>query len=115
MGGAAEIPVDVRIVAATNRDLAQMVKEKTFREDLFWRLNVLRIQLPAARAARRPPGAHRALSRALRQRAGAVAHRVQPRGHARAGQPRVARQRAAAPARHRERRAPRADQHHHPR
>ena len=46
VGGVAEIPVDVRIVAATNRDLAQMVKEKTFREDLYYRLNVMRIHLP---------------------------------------------------------------------
>ena len=52
VGGTAEIPVDVRIVAATNRDLGQMVKEKVFREDLFWRLNVLRVQLPSLRERR---------------------------------------------------------------
>jgi two-component system response regulator PilR (NtrC family) len=52
VGGTAEIPVDVRIVAATNRDLGQMVKEKIFREDLFWRLNVLRVQLPSLRERR---------------------------------------------------------------
>jgi two-component system response regulator PilR (NtrC family) len=52
VGGATEIPVDVRIVAATNRDLGQMVKEKLFREDLFWRLNVLRVQLPSLRERR---------------------------------------------------------------
>ncbi len=46
VGAVKEIPVDVRIVAATNRDLAQMVKEKTFREDLYYRLNVMRVQLP---------------------------------------------------------------------
>ncbi|MFO0607143.1 MAG: sigma-54 dependent transcriptional regulator [Polyangiales bacterium] len=46
VGGLQEVPVDVRIVAATNRDLAAMVKEKTFREDLYYRLNVLRIHLP---------------------------------------------------------------------
>ncbi|MEZ4390890.1 MAG: sigma-54 dependent transcriptional regulator [Polyangiales bacterium] len=52
VGASAEVPVDVRIVAATNRDLGQMVREKTFREDLFWRLNVLRVQLPSLRERR---------------------------------------------------------------
>ena len=47
VGGLQEIPVDVRIVAATNRDLAAMVKDKSFREDLYYRLNVLRIHLPS--------------------------------------------------------------------
>ncbi len=46
VGGVQEVPVDVRIVAATNRDLPQMVRDKTFREDLYYRLNVMRIHLP---------------------------------------------------------------------
>ena len=49
LGGVHEIQVDVRIVAATNVDLRQMVREGKFREDLFYRLNVISIDLPALR------------------------------------------------------------------
>ena len=47
IGGEKPIPMDVRIVAATNRDLAQAVKDRTFREDLYYRLNVVPIALPS--------------------------------------------------------------------
>ncbi len=52
VGGTASIKVDVRIIAATNRNLAQMVKDGKFREDLFYRLNVVRIVLPPLRDRR---------------------------------------------------------------
>ncbi|MEI6714030.1 MAG: sigma-54 dependent transcriptional regulator [Verrucomicrobiota bacterium] len=49
VGGTATLKSDVRIVAATNKNLEQEVTEKKFREDLFYRLNVVRIQLPPLR------------------------------------------------------------------
>src|SRR4051812_14659695 len=52
VGGVREINVDVRVVTATNRDLLHMVQEKRFREDLYYRLNVLSIDLPALRERR---------------------------------------------------------------
>jgi DNA-binding NtrC family response regulator len=50
VGGNQTIKVDVRIVAATNRDLAQLVREGKFREDLYYRLNVVSIEVPPLRA-----------------------------------------------------------------
>jgi two-component system response regulator PilR (NtrC family) len=46
------IKVDVRVIAATNSELARMVSEGSFREDLFWRLNVINVQLPPLRDRR---------------------------------------------------------------
>jgi transcriptional regulator with PAS, ATPase and Fis domain len=52
LGGVQEIQVDVRIIAATNVDLKQAVREGKFREDLFYRLNVIAIELPPLRSRR---------------------------------------------------------------
>jgi DNA-binding NtrC family response regulator len=50
LGATAEVPVDVRFVAATNLDIESAVEDKRFREDLFFRLNVIRLELPSLRA-----------------------------------------------------------------
>lgn len=52
VGGQASVKVDVRVIAATNQDLARAVKEHRFREDLFHRLNVIRINTPPLRQRR---------------------------------------------------------------
>lgn len=49
VGGVKPIPVNVRIITATNRDLSDMVKKHTFREDLYYRLNVVPLHLPPLR------------------------------------------------------------------
>ena len=49
VGGTSEAPVDVRLIAATNRDLSEDVATGRFREDLFYRLNVIRVEVPPLR------------------------------------------------------------------
>jgi two-component system response regulator HydG len=49
VGGEKVIPVDVRVITATNKDLLQMVKEGSFREDLYYRLNVVGLEVPPLR------------------------------------------------------------------
>ncbi len=52
VGGTEEIEVDVRVITATNQDLEQMVRERKFREDLYYRVNVIPIHLPPLREKR---------------------------------------------------------------
>jgi two-component system response regulator PilR (NtrC family) len=49
IGDQHEIPVDVRIISASNQDLAQMVEEQEFRQDLFYRINVIELHIPPLR------------------------------------------------------------------
>jgi len=52
VGGSENLPVDVRVIAATHRNLEQMVQDGTFREDLFYRLDVIPIEIPPLRERR---------------------------------------------------------------
>src|SRR6202008_4538147 len=51
-GGTGEIPIDVGVIAAPNRDLSEMVSENQFREDLFYRISVIPLELPPLRHRR---------------------------------------------------------------
>ena len=52
VGGTEEIPVDVRVITATNQELEKMVRERQFREDLYYRINVIAIRMPPLREKR---------------------------------------------------------------
>ena len=49
IGGKKPIPIDIRVICATNRNIEKMVEEGTFREDLYYRLNIIPIELPPLR------------------------------------------------------------------
>ena len=52
VGGSKTINIDTRIIAATNQDLEKLIKENKFREDLYWRLNVVKVEVPPLRQRR---------------------------------------------------------------
>ena len=74
LGGTRTLRADVRIVAATNRDLATLVKEGRFREDLYYRINVIRIAMPPLRA--RPGDIAHIAERFVRQTAARKGKRI---------------------------------------
>lgn len=77
VGGTRPVPVDVRIIAATNKDLAGAVSEGTFREDLFFRLNVIPLAMPPLRERRDDvPALVRHHAERYRQRTGRPALRL---------------------------------------
>jgi two-component system response regulator AtoC len=80
VGGSEELDVDVRLVASSNRDLAEAVSSKAFRPDLFYRLNVFPLVMPPLRDRKEdiPPLAHRFLS-AVEAREGRGLTAIEPR------------------------------------
>ena len=105
LGGIQEIQVDVRIIAATNVDLRQAVRDGRFREDLFYRLNVITVDLPPLRARREDiPLLVQHFLDFYANENGLAAAQALRRRPARAGRLRVARQRPRARKLHRARR-----------
>lgn len=68
VGSNREIDMDVRVIAATNRNLEEMMKNGSFREDLFYRLNVIPVFLPPEKPTGRPGTSHRAFHCEIRLR-----------------------------------------------
>jgi two-component system response regulator PilR (NtrC family) len=68
VGGVSEVPVDVRVLAATNRDVEADVRQGKFRQDLYYRLNVIRVELP--KLSDRPGDVSRLAERFVRRFAG---------------------------------------------
>ncbi len=79
LGESAPVKVDVRIIAATHRDLSAMMEDATFREDLYYRLAVVPLKVPPLRERREDiPGLIEALQQRIRQRHGLAEIRLSP-------------------------------------
>ncbi len=113
VGGAEPVPTNVRIISATHRDLHELMVGGQFREDLYYRLNVVHIEMPALGP---PPRGHsaagRAFPRADRQ-GNRSAQDLRPRGRGAVGDGRMARQCAAVIQRGAAKRGAVAWRHHH--
>jgi CheY-like chemotaxis protein len=101
VGGTEEIEVDVRVIAATNQDLERMVRDRAFREDLFYRINVIPLRMPACRRSRRTSRPGRPLPGEVPQGHGEAAARHLRSRHGVPGGIPLAGERASAGERHR--------------
>ena len=110
LGGTEEVQADIRVIAATNQDLEKMVAEGRFREDLYYRINVIQVHLPPLRDRREdvPLLAEHFLTKYTKA-AAEVGARHFPRGAGAARGVRVAGQRPGVGERHRARRGSGAD------
>ena len=100
--GGRPTPVDVRVIAATNQDLEEMVRHRAFRADLFYRLNVFPIRVPPLRERTEDiPLLAAHFVRRFAERQGKCIEEIPDDGHRHAEALRVARQRARAAERHR--------------
>ena len=105
VGGTRTIKLDVRLIAATNRDLEEEVKKGRFREDLFYRLNVVSLRMPALRERREDiPLLASYFAAKFSQRSNRPVLGVSPQARACLDELRLAGQRARARKRHRARR-----------
>lgn len=84
LGESAPVKVDVRVIAATHRDLSAMIEDATFREDLYYRLAVVPLKVPPLRERREDiPGLMEALQQRIRQRHGLAEIRLSSTVHQR--------------------------------
>jgi two-component system NtrC family response regulator len=84
LGESSPVKVDVRVIAATHRDLSAMIEDATFRQDLYYRLAVVPLKVPPLRERREDiPGLIEALQQRIRQRHGLTEMRLAPSVHQR--------------------------------
>ncbi len=116
IGGRAEVPVDVRILSATHKDLGKLVEAHQFRQDLYYRINVIELRVPPLRERREdmPKLAGKVLDR-LAKDSGTTSARLDARSAGRAAQIPLPRQRARARERARTCRRAVREQHDHAR
>jgi hypothetical protein len=113
LGGLKDIQLDLRVVAATNKNLREAVKEGAFRQDLYFRLNVIQIVIPPCASGPKTSCRWRASSSSTTTASSGAASKASPRRRAVAAGARLARQRARTAQRRRARHDPGRIRLHH--